>query len=153
MPTPTFISDTTENSLFPASFHDWTTQETMTGNWAGWRPWFADKGVTITGHYFQDSAGNPMGGKSKNVRYAHEFGLNFDFNLEELTGYKIGLFHFTVTSRDGKGLGATLPALDSPQEIYGSPTVRLSLLAWDMPWNRYVVTNVGEVNAETDFET
>lgn len=153
MPTPTFISDTTENSLFPASFHDWTTQETMTGNWAGWRPWFADKGVTITGHYFQDSAGNPMGGKSKNVRYAHEFGLNFDFNLEKLTGYKIGLFHFTVTSRDGKGLGATLPALDSPQEIYGSPTVRLSLLAWEMPWNRYVVTNVGEVNAETDFET
>ncbi|MFT9374518.1 carbohydrate porin [Komagataeibacter saccharivorans] len=152
-PIVTLPSDTTEHSFFPASFHDWLTQDTMTGNWAGWRTHLNDKGITITGHYFQDSAGNPTGGKSKDVRYAHEVGINVDFNLKKLTGYQLGLFHFTVTSRAGKGLGATLPALDSPQEIYGSPTVRLTLLAWEMPWNRYVATNVGEINAETDFET
>lgn len=152
-PIVTLPSDTTEHSFFPASFHDWLTQDTMTGNWNGWRTHLNDKGITITGHYFQDSAGNPMGGKSKNVRYAHEVGINVDFNLKKLTGYQLGLFHFTVTSRAGKGLGEKLPALDSPQEIYGSPTLRLTLLAWEMPWNRYVATNVGEINAETDFET
>ena len=147
------LSDTTEHNLFPASFHDWLTQDTMTGNWGGLRTWLINKGIIITGHYFQDSAGNPMGGKSQNVRYAHEVGINVDFNLQKLTGYHLGLFHFTVTSRAGKGLGETLPALDSPQEIYGSPTVRLTLLAWEMPWNHYVTTEVGEINAETDFET
>ncbi|MQS00256.1 hypothetical protein GFJ39_13960 [Gluconobacter sp. AC10] len=30
-------SDTTENSFFPDSFHDWLTQSTMTGDWAGCR--------------------------------------------------------------------------------------------------------------------
>lgn len=146
-------SDTTENSFFPDSFHDWLTQSTMTGDWAGWRTWLTKKGVNIGGHYFQDSAGNPMGGASKNVRYAHEVGVNVDFDLKKLTGFSIGLFHLTVTSRAGLGLGAKLPALDSPQEIYGSPTVRLSLLSWEMPWNRYVTTDVGEMNAETDFES
>ena len=125
----------------------------MTGDWAGWRTWLTKKGVNISGHYFQDSAGNPMGGASKNVRYAHEVGVNVDFDLKKLTGFSIGLFHLTVTSRAGLGLGAKLPALDSPQEIYGSPTVRLSLLSWEMPWNRYVTTDVGEMNAETDFES
>ncbi|WP_408873289.1 carbohydrate porin [Gluconobacter roseus] len=137
----------------PDSFHDWLTQSTMTGDWAGWRTWLTKKGVNISGHYFQDSAGNPMGGASKNVRYAHEVGVNVDFDLKKLTGFSIGLFHLTVTSRAGLGLGAKLPALDSPQEIYGSPTVRLSLLSWEMPWNRYVTTDVGEMNAETDFES
>lgn len=146
-------SDTTENSFFPDSFHDWLTQSTMTGDWAGWRTWLTKKGINIGGHYFQDSAGNPMGGASKNVRYAHEVGVNVDFDLKKLTGFSIGLFHLTVTSRAGLGLGAKLPALDSPQEIYGSPTVRLSLLSWEMPWNRYVTTDVGEMNAETDFES
>ncbi|WP_099181984.1 carbohydrate porin [Gluconobacter frateurii] len=146
-------SATTDEGFLPASLHDWMKQSTMTGNWGGWRPWLTDKGVNITGHYFQDSAGNPMGGKSQNVRYAHEIGLNFDFDLKKLTGYSIGLFHFIVTSRAGQGLGAKLPALNSPQEIYGSPTVRLSLLSWEMHWNRYVATTVGEINSETDFET
>ena len=90
---------TTDQSFLPPSLHDWMKQSTMTGDWGGWRPWLTDKGVNITGHYFQDSAGNPMGGKSQNVRYAHEIGLNFDFDLKKLTGYSIGLFHFIVTSR------------------------------------------------------
>ncbi|GEB42976.1 porin B [Gluconobacter sphaericus NBRC 12467] len=146
-------SDTTESRFFPASFHDWLTQSTMTGDWGGWRTWLADKGINIGGHYLEDSAGNPMGGKTKAVRYADEFGINVDFNLKKLTGRNLGMFHTVITARQGLGLGATLPTLDSPQQIFGSgETVRLTRLSWEMPWNRYVSTEVGEINTENDFE-
>ncbi|WP_040509797.1 carbohydrate porin [Gluconobacter morbifer] len=146
-------SDTTENSFFPASFHDWLTQSTMTGDWGGFRTRLANKGINIGGHYLEDSAGNPLGGKSKDVRYADEFGINVDVNLKRLTGVQAGLFHLLITARQGLGIGATLPALDSPQQIFGSgETVRLTRLSWEMPWNKYVRTEVGEINTENDFE-
>lgn len=146
-------SDTTESRFFPASFHDWLTQSTMTGDWGGWRTWLTDKGINIGGHYLEDSAGNPMGGKTKAVRYADEFGINIDFNLKKLTGLNLGMFHTLITARQGLGIGATLPAMDSPQQIFGSgETVRLTRLSWEMPWNKYVTTEVGEINTENDFE-
>ncbi|MBF0856819.1 carbohydrate porin [Gluconobacter oxydans] len=146
-------SDTTESRFFPASFHDWLTQSTMTGDWGGWRTWLTDKGINIGGHYLEDSAGNPMGGKTKAARYADEFGINIDFNLKKLTGLNLGMFHTLITARQGLGIGATLPAMDSPQQIFGSgETVRLTRLSWEMPWNKYVTTEVGEINTENDFE-
>ncbi|MEJ5155383.1 carbohydrate porin [Gluconobacter wancherniae] len=147
------ISDSTQHSFFPASFHDWLTQSTMTGDWGGYRTRLTNMGINIGGHYLEDSAGNPMGGKSKNVRYADEFGINVDFNLKKLTGWNLGMIHTLITARQGLGLGATLPALDSPQQIFGSgETVRLTRLSWEMPWNHYVSTEVGEINTENDFE-
>ncbi|QDH18017.1 carbohydrate porin [Swingsia samuiensis] len=147
------ISDTTEKHFFPASFHDWLTQSTMTGDWGGLRTRLTDMGINIGGRFLQDTSGNPRGGKAKTTRYADEFGLNIDFDLKKLTGYKIGYIHFSSTSRQGLGIGAKLPALDSPQEIFGSgETVRLTRLSWEMKWNQYVATEVGEINTENDFE-
>lgn len=138
---------------FPASFADWMKQDTMLGDWGGWRSWLADKGYTIGGRYFQDSAGNATGGKSKNVRYADELALNIDFDLKKITGYRLGTIHFISTARQGLGLGSVLPAVNSPQEIFGSgETVRLTRLSWEMAWNNYVHTEAGYINTQNDFE-
>lgn len=147
------VSDTTEDQFLPASLHDWLTQSTMTGNWAGARTRLARHGLVINGHYLQDSAGNVTGGRSKNVRYADEFGATLDADIKKLTGYSLGFIHFAITARQGLGLTSKLPVMNSPQEIFGSgETVRLTRLSWEMPWNQYVSTEVGEINSENDFE-
>ncbi|MXV43786.1 carbohydrate porin [Saccharibacter sp. 17.LH.SD] len=142
-----------QTGFFPNSFQDWLQQDSVFGDPYGWRSYLQDHGVTFGGRYFSETAGNPVGGKSKSTRYADEIAFSIDFNLKKLTGLSIGILHFMTTARQGAGIGQTLPAVDSPQEIFGSgETMRLTRLSWEMPWNRYVSTEVGEINTENDFE-
>ncbi|WP_239019163.1 carbohydrate porin [Novacetimonas pomaceti] len=138
---------------FPTSYQSWIHQDTMTGDWGGIRSRLAAKGVDISGHYLEDSSGNPVGGKAQGVRYAHEFGIGVDINFKKLTGHDIGTLHGLITERAGLGLSSSiLPALDSVQQIFGSgETVRLTRLSLERHFTRYVDMEAGWVNTENDF--
>ncbi|WP_336947295.1 carbohydrate porin [Asaia sp. BMEF1] len=141
-----------DEALFPKSFSDWLKQPTMTGDWGGLRTRLQNMGITPQGHYLQDSAGNPVGGKTQVVRYAHEVGLGADVNFAQLTGHNYGMFHVLLTERAGLGIGQKLPTLNSPQQIFGSgETIRFTRLSWEMQWNRYADTEIGWINTENDF--
>lgn len=141
-----------DTPFFPSSFDAWLHQGTMTGDWGGLRTRLQNEGIAIQGHYLEDSAGNPVGGKSKDVRYAHEFGLGADINTAKLLGTDLGVVHALITERAGLGLGATLPALDSPQEIFGSgETVRITRLSIEKQITKYADVELGEINTENDF--
>lgn len=155
--TPYFAEGATrapkQKGLLPNSFHDWMQQDGILGDPYGWRSYLQDHGVTIGGRYFEDSVGNPVGGKSKSARYADEFSLSVDLDLGKMTGHSLGLIHFMMTDRHGAGIANNIPTLNSPQEIYGAgQTTHLTQLSWEMMWNRYVDTEVGEINTENDFE-
>lgn len=144
-----------QTGLFPNSWDDFVNQDGFFGDPWGMRSWLADHGVMVSGRYFEDTAGNPFGGKSRAVRYADEEALSIDFDLQKLFGlrYNAGIFHTLVIGRQGAGLGNTLPVINSPMEIYGAgETMRLGRLSWEMHWNDYVQTEVGEINTENDFE-
>ncbi len=138
--------------LQKSSQKSWFDQDNMTGDWWGLRHRLAQRGVVFSGHYFQDTAGNPAGGKTKAVRYAHEIAVGVDVDFRKLFQYNIGILHFLVTQRSGLGLNTVLPALNSVQEIYGTgQTVRLTRLSLEHQFTNYVDTELGWVNTENDF--
>lgn len=147
-----FVPVPGNESLFPESFNAWLKQPTMTGDWGGLRTRLQNMGIVPQGHYLQDTAGNPTGGRAQTTRYAHEVALGADVNFAQLTGRNFGMFHILLTERTGAGIGQQLPALNSPQEIFGSgETIRFTRLSWEMQWNRYVDTEIGWINTENDF--
>ncbi|MBS4075060.1 carbohydrate porin [Ameyamaea chiangmaiensis] len=124
----------------------------MTGNWGGLRDRLVDHGVVFQGHYLEDSSGNPVGGRARAVRYAHEVGGGVDIDFKKLTGTDVGILHFLVTERAGLGLNAVLPALNSVQQIFGSgETVRLTRLSLEHNFGGYADVEAGWVNTENDF--
>ncbi|WP_242010694.1 carbohydrate porin [Acetobacter musti] len=141
------------HGIFPESYEEWIRGSTMTGDWGGRRQWLEDRGVTILGHYLEDTSGNPVGGRAQAVRYAHEFGLGADIDFRKLTGHDIGIMHLLITERAGLGLGTSiLPALDSVQQIFGSgETVRLTRWSLEHRFGRYADMEAGWVNTENDF--
>jgi len=151
-PGPAVPAPVPETPIFPASFTDWLKQGTMTGDWGGLRTRLQNEGIALQGHYLEDSSGNPVGGQSKNVRYAHEVGLGADINFAKLTGYDFGVLHILVTERAGLGLTPKLPVLDSVQEIFGSgETVRLTRLSLEKQLSKYADVELGWINTENDF--
>ncbi|TPW34236.1 hypothetical protein E3202_06925 [Oecophyllibacter saccharovorans] len=144
-----------QTGWLPSSFSDWMQWSTMTGDWDGWRPWLVDHGVTFSGRWLEDSAANLTGGMSQTMQYADEEAFSLDFNLQKLfqLGTDLGTIHFTTAIRQGHSLAQSMPALDSPQEIAGSGEwAHLTKLSWEYQWNRYVRTEVGELNSEDQFE-
>ncbi|GEL63010.1 porin [Kozakia baliensis] len=140
------------SNWFPASFNDWLKQSTMTGDWGGLRTHLQNMGIALQGHYLQDSAGNPVGGRTQAVRYAHEVGLGADINFAQLTGHDFGVFHILLTERAGLGIVNTLPALNSPQQIFGSgETIRFTRLSIEKQFTKYLDTEIGWINTENDF--
>lgn len=64
------VTPVPDEPFIPASFEDWLAQTTMTGNWGGERVRLQNEGINIFGHYLEDSAGNPIGGRGRTVQYA-----------------------------------------------------------------------------------
>ncbi|WP_371277364.1 carbohydrate porin [Acetobacter orleanensis] len=143
----------TFQGIFPQSYDEWIHGSTMTGDWGGRRQWLESRGISIQGHYLEDTSGNPIGGKAQAVRYAHEFGLGTDIDFKKLTGHDIGTMHLLITERAGLGLGTSiLPALDSVQQIFGSgETVRLTRWSLEHHFGKYVDMEAGWINTENDF--
>ncbi|MFT8655117.1 MAG: carbohydrate porin [Acetobacter papayae] len=141
-----------DTPFIPPSFKDWFDQKTMTGDWAGERIRLQNEGINVFGHYLEDSAGNPVGGRASTVRYAHELALGADVNFAQLTGKNIGIFHVLLTERAGLGIGQQLTTLNSPQEIFGSgETIRFTRLSFERQFGRYVDAEIGWINTENDF--
>lgn len=143
-----------QGGFFPASYDDWIRGSTMTGDWGGARTNLENHGVHLQGHYLEDAAGNPVGGKYAGVRYAHEFGIGADIDLARLIHHDLGIFHILITERAGLSLanGPLGGAVDSVQQIFGSgETVRLTRLSLEKHFNPYVWMEAGWINTENDF--
>ncbi|QCE34919.1 carbohydrate porin [Acetobacteraceae bacterium] len=145
----------------PRSFPEWLDQPNVTGDWGGWRSWLKNWGVNIGGRWLMEWNGNVGGGRTHAGRYADDEAIFVDFDTQKLFGVHLGTIHFLMTLRQGSNAAmmAAVPALNSVMEISGGGTgtpgydfTRLTKLSWEMLWNKYVRTEIGEMNAETDFE-
>jgi porin len=104
-----------------STFGDWLNQDTMTGNWGGYRTRLEQAGISLRGGFTTESAYNPIGGQFPAVRYTQQLDLGADFDLGRLAGLPGGKVVTTLTDRTGRSLSAD--ALNenryAVQEVFG----------------------------------
>lgn len=115
----------------------------MTGDWGGTRSALVDKGIDIQMEYLGESASNLRGGydKSHATRYADQFTLGAEFDLQKLLGWEDATFALELNNTNGKSLNdertndPRAEGLSATQEVSGNGSVtRLSRLWLSKGW-------------------
>ncbi|TSA32407.1 MAG: carbohydrate porin [Verrucomicrobiaceae bacterium] len=81
-----------------------------------------DKGITPFFSYWGIFQGNPVGGLSQEVAYAHEMLFGATFDMEKLVGWKGASFKISGSENSGTNLSATIPNVFNTAESYVCPT-------------------------------
>jgi len=133
----------------------------MTGDWGGLRTDWLNKGVDIKMGYTGESASNVHGGYNghdKVTRYADQFNLGADIDLQKLLGWNDAAFSVSVTNRNGDNINDKIDdpratSLGSTQEIQGRGSVtRLSELWLSKGWfNDALNIKAGRFAVSDDF--
>ncbi|WP_297845708.1 carbohydrate porin [Pseudomonas sp.] len=133
----------------------------MTGDWGGLRTDWLNKGVDIKMGYTGESASNVHGGYNghdKVTRYADQFSLGADIDLQKLLGWNDAAFSVSVTNRNGDNINDKIDdpratSLGSTQEIQGRGSVtRLSELWLSKGWfNDALNIKAGRFAVSDDF--
>ncbi|WP_409373231.1 carbohydrate porin [Pseudomonas baltica] len=115
----------------------------MTGDWGGERTALLDKGIDIQMEYLGESASNLRGGYDKRhtTRYADQFTLGAEFDLQKLLGWQDATFALELNNTNGKSLNderindPRVEGLSATQEVSGNGSVtRLSKLWLSKGW-------------------
>ena len=104
----------------------------LTGDWFGFRNTLFDHGISITGSYTTEPAGNPIGGVKNGATYLHNFGLEIGFDMDKLLCIPGAKFLVTASQRSGEGLTQEdIGNAISVQQIFGGgQTYRLIQMRW-----------------------
>jgi porin len=132
---------------------DWLDWKTMTGDWDGLRPELEQDGIVLRGHYVNEAAGNPVGGREQGGADTGEVMLGADVDSKRL-GWEGGTFHLTLTERADSSLSKDkIDNILTVQEIYGDgQTVRLTELSFEQTFfGGRVDVEAGHINVENDF--
>lgn len=124
------------------------------GAWGGALTRWSDAGIDVKAEYQSETAWNPSGGKDQGVRYADQFELGANFDLDKLAHLPGAILYVSLSNRDGRNLTAdTIGNQVQVQEIYGdAQTFRLSDL-----WYQQTLTDghaefrAGRVHPGDDF--
>lgn len=85
------------------------------------------KGLSFSGNYVADIAGNPVGGKARGFKYAGSVGMFFNLDLEKIFEWKGFDFYFSATWRKGSSLSKDkIGNIFDVMQVYGSETLQLS---------------------------
>jgi porin len=127
----------------------------LSGDRGGARTHLADRGISLTGHYTSEIAGNARGGDRKLVRYTDQWAFNAKFDLERLLGWNAAKFQILITDRNGRNLvnDAGLGTLQQVQEVYGrGQTWRLTQFWYAQSWLQGMLDlRIGRVSPGQDF--
>lgn len=103
------------------SLGGWFTQDTLTGDWGGWRTKLEAAGITPSAHFETESAANPTGGIFPAARYAQQIDFGAIFDLGLLANLSGGKVQVVLTDRAGRSLSAdAIGNLFPVQEVYGA---------------------------------
>lgn len=134
---------------------DWLSWQNMTGDWGGVRTDLLNDGIKITGHYVNETAGNPVGGLEQGGASTGELGFGIDMKTDVL-GWQGGTFHSLITERAGSSLSKDkIGNLLTVQEIYGDgQTTRITQLSYEQVLlSGMLDVEAGRLNVENDFAT
>ncbi len=132
---------------------DWLDWNGMTGDWGGLRTDLSNDGIIIRGHYVNEAAANPVGGRKQGAQDTGEIMVGADVD-SHLLGWDGGTFHLTVTERAGSSLSKNyIGNILTVQEIYGDgQTLRLTELSLEQKlFGGRIDVEAGHINVENDF--
>lgn len=104
----------------------------LSGDWNGSRSRLADEGIAVDIGYDSEIAHNFSGGTRRLTRYADQWKLGANLDLESLWGWHGSRFEIVYTQRNGRDLGADAQIGNNQllQEVYGrGQTLHLTVLA------------------------
>jgi len=81
-----------------------------------------DHGVTPFFNYWGIFQGNPVGGLSQDVAYAHEMLFGATFDMEKLAGWKGASFKVSGSANSGRNLSTQIGNVFDTAESYVTPT-------------------------------
>lgn len=133
----------------------------MSGDWGGQRNVWLKQGIDIKIGYTGESATQLHGGYHEHehaTRYADQFNVGADLDLQKMFGWKDAAFSLALTNRNGKNLNEKLSdprarGLGSTQEIQGRGSVtRLSELWISKGWYEDALNfKIGRFAVSDDF--
>jgi porin len=129
--------------------------DTLMGDWGGWRSRLRNDGVDLTLSYTTETASNVQGGAKVGVRYTDQWTLGATLDLQKLLRLNDAVLQISITDRNGRNLVADehLDALQLVQEVYGrGQTWRITQFWYDQSYfDKAVDWKIGRLTEGGDF--
>ena len=149
--------DRMADSIFggETEIEQWWGGQYLTGNWFGWREKLSDFGLQVALTYTADILGNATGGINRKVRYFHNIGFDFLFDLEKMLRIPGAHFHLAVSQRTGNSLSdEDIGNVFNVAEVCCGPTTQVVTVAWEQQlFDNRVGIRAGHLSMGDDFAT
>ncbi len=131
----------------------WLEGPTLTTNWWGLRTTADDAGITLSGSYTNNIAGNPVGGKSAGFTYTDNILFGALLDLEKLVGWQGLTLTVSGLNRAGSSLSQdNLGNQFTVQQVFGGQTVMFYELSFDQKlWDDKISIKFGRFATGDDF--
>jgi porin len=131
--------------------------DTLTGDWGGWRTRLWNEGLNFSVGYVSETASNIQGGTRTGVRYTDQWSFGATLDLNKLFQIHDAQFQFTITDRNGRNLSSDehLGSLQQVQEVFGrGQTWRITQLWYDQTYfNNFLDWKIGRLTVGEDSAT
>ncbi|MBS1064341.1 carbohydrate porin [Gluconobacter wancherniae] len=118
---PNLMADTVQRARAPESNRGWMHWNYMFGDLGGIRSYLARHGIDFSGHWMNESAGNPVGGRKQDAKSTEHWDINVVADLDKLMGVKGGTFKLNIMNREGGDLSSHVVGnWQTIQQIYGA---------------------------------
>ncbi len=130
-------------------------QDTLTGDWDGFRKNLENDGLKITPTWIGEVMGNPRGGAAQGVTEDGVFNVALDFGLERMSGGAVNdlTIHANALYLYGPGVSPKYVGdFSNTSNIQGYNTIRLQEL-WLQKWfwEKRLSVKVGNIAVDTEF--
>jgi len=133
------------------------TQDTLTGNWGGWRNKISEAGLSLSGNYQAEVFGNPVGGMKQGAISDGAFNFIANLDLERITHgfWQDAAIQANALYIYGPGLsGNYVGDFSNTSNISGPQSVRLQELWFQqLLWRERASVRMGMLAADTEFFT
>ncbi len=112
-----------------------------------------ERGLALVGSYVNNILGNPVGGRAQGFAYDHSIGLEADFELGKLVGWKGARFVISALNRTGTNLsGEYIGNQFTASQLWGNPTmVFYGLWLEQLLLNDQLSLKAGRIGAGDEF--
>lgn len=133
----------------------WWGGQYLTGNWFGWREKLSGLGFQTALTYTADILGNATGGINRKVRYFHNVGLDFLFDLDKLLRIPGAHFHLAVSQRTGNSLSdEDIGNVFNVAQVCCGPITQVVTVAWEQQlFDDRLGIRAGHLSMGDDFAT
>jgi porin len=128
-------------------------QDTLTGQWGGYRQQLSDAGIILGADEIVDALGNPVGGQKQGEAFEGRFEVFANIDLAATLGWNGASLHANAYQIHGKGLSADdIGNILTVSNIGATPATRLfTLWLQQSLFDERVSIRLGQIAADDEF--